>query len=352
MIKEPVLWDKKFQDIYGESLERIKQNAPEYTALLPSDPGIAVLDAFLYQCQQLGEQMNLLPYASLVAWVNYIGIMKKGPVAASGTVRVELEEALPNDFIVPLGTRFLTEKAMSYDSTSEVIIRAGATSADVPVVCRQKGAIGNANAYEISHIYQRLPYVKSVFNPQPIVGGYDTELDNDTLDRGRKIINHLWRAVTPADYEEIVMTLPGIYKGTAIDTPGEIKLYLLSEDGQPANSELMRQAIEFLQPLKVQGVSLIVLPAVIKQVVVTARVKLSAGYQLLTVQSLVKARLRDAVNPKSWVWGRKVSISEVMAHLEAVQGIDYVEELILPIENIRLEPYELAAISEVTLYAV
>lgn len=352
MIKEPIIWDKKFQDLYTEALERIRQNAPEYTALLPSDPGITVLDAFLYQCQKLGEQMNTLPYASLVAWVNYIGVAKKGPVAAKGTVRVELEQALQNDFIIPLGTRFLTDKAIAYESTREVIISAGDTTADVPVLCRQKGRIGNVQAYEIRHIYQRMPYIKEIYNPQPILGGFDTELDSDTIDRGRKIINHLWRAVTAVDYEEIARSVAGIYKAKAIDTQGECKLYLLSEDGQPANSELIRDVILALSEMRPQGVVLSVYPAEIKDITITARVKLKAGYQLLSTQAAARAHIGNMMNPKAWQWGRKVSVSETFALLEDVQGIDYVEELILPVENIRLEPYELAYCKEVTLYAV
>lgn len=352
MIREPVLWDKKFEDLYADSIKRIKQNAPEYTALLPSDPGITVLDAYLYQVQQLGQRLNLLPHASLVAWVNYLGIDKKGPTAAKGTIRVVLEGPLLTDFIVPLGTRFLSGKAVTFESTSEIIIKAGEVAADIPVSCTQKGAIGNVGAHEITHIYERLPYIKEIDNPEPMAGGFASELDSETLDRGRKIINHLWRAVTAVDYEEIARAVPGIYKAKAIDTQGEVKLYLLSENSQPANSELIGTVIKFLHPLKCQGVSLIVLPAVIKDINITARVKIQQGHQLKTVTSLAKAKLKSVMNPRSWVWGRKVSISEVSASLEAIQGIDYVEELLLPAENIRLQPYELASVSEVTLYAI
>ncbi len=72
----------------------------------------------------------------------------------------------------------------------------------------------------------------------------------------------------------------------------------------------------------------------------------------MSVQSIAAATLAASINPRSWIWGRKVSVSEVLVLLESVQGIDYVEELILPADNIRLEPYELASISEVILYAV
>lgn len=351
-IGQPQLFIKNFTDLYNEALARIKADAPGYTALLPSDPGVAVLDAALYQTAMLGERLNLLPYAALVAWVNYIGVEKKGPTAAKGTVTVVLEEALTDDFIVPICTRFMDANGIGFISTEETIISVGATQADVPVECETKGTVGNVSQYRINNIYQRLPYVKDISNAQPLDGGFDTELDADTLDRGRKIITHLWRAVTDADYEEIAGAVSGVYKAKAIDTLGEIKLYVLSEDGQPANSELINTVINFITPLRTQGVPLTVLPAGIKELTITANVKLLPGYQLLTVRSLAKAHLQSKINPNAWTWGRKLSISEILAYLEEVQGVDYVDELILPAANIRLEPYELSQITEVMLYAV
>lgn len=351
-INEPLLWSKEFKDLYTDSLERIKALNPDYTALLPSDPGITILDAYLYQIAILGKQLNLLPYASLVSWVNYLGVEKKGPTAAKGTVRVVLEEPLNEDFLIPTGTRFLTEEGIPFISTSEVIIPAGEIQGDVPVECEKRGTVGNVPQNHIIYLYQRLPYIKEVYNPQPTTGGFDSEPDNETLDRGRKIIRHLWRAVTVDDYEEIARSIPGVYKAKAIDTQGEVRLYVLSQDSSPANSELLNEVLRFIREKQVQGISVSAFPAVLKPVAITANVRLKSGYTLETVRKLAEAHLKTVINPKEWLWGRKVSISEILAALEEVQGIDYVEELILPAENIRLEPYELATLSEVTLYAV
>lgn len=351
-VTPPVLWEKGYPDLYKDATDRIAADAPDYTALLPSDPGIAVLDALLYQTALLGERLNRLPYAALVAWVNYLGLQKKGDVAAVGTVRVTLGEAAPRDLLIPSGTRFLSASGLGVVSTAEVIVPTGGTSADVECVSEIGGSVGNIAAHQIVHLYPLLPFVRSADNPQPFVGGLDTELDADALDRGRKLLTHLWRAVTPADYAEIARSVPGVAKAVAIDRAGEVRLYLLSEDGQPANSVLIQAVLTVLGPKRLQGTALMALPAVVVPVPMTARVRLVPGATLQTVHGLATAALRAALNPLVWVWGRKVSIAELDAALEEVSGIDYVEELILPQDNIAIPPEGLATLGSLTLNAV
>lgn len=351
-ITPPVLWDKGYPDIYKDATDRIRADAPDYTALLPSDPGIAVLDALLWQVILLGERLNRLPDASLVSWVNYLGLEKKGAVAAVGTIHLTLGEAAPRDLLVPIGTRFLTDDGLGFASAVEVVIPAGATQADVPCASELGGSVGNVAAHQVTHLYPLLPYVSTVDNPQPFAGGIDSELDTDALDRGRRLLTHLWRAVTPADYAEIARAVPGVAKAVTLDSAGEVRLYVLSEDGQPANAELIRATLRLLDPLRPHGVALQVLPATVVPVAVTARVRLVAGATLSTVRALAASHLAERLNPLGWIWGRKVSIAELDAALEEVSGIDYVDELVLPHDNLAIPPQGLATLGEVTIYAV
>ncbi len=351
-VGEPVLWDKRFEDIYSEALDRIRETNPDYTALLPADPGITILDAHLYILQRLGEKLNLLPHASLIAWVNYLGVKAKLPTPAKATVVVEFEEPLPEQLIIQKGTRFISEEGITFLSTEEVVAPAGSTQVSVPLECEEKGSSGNVPAYHINNTWERLPYVKSIYNLQPAAGGYDAEPQEEALDRGRKIIRHLWRAITPDDYEELARSVEGIYKAKAIDRLGEINLYLLSQDGQSANDELIRNVKSFLEDKRISGVSLKVYGAQIKEISVEARVKLRAGATLSQAIAEASSKLGGYINPKGWEWGRKVAVSEVLALLEEVSAVEYVEELILPPENMVLKENELASLKGVVLYAV
>jgi uncharacterized phage protein gp47/JayE len=300
----------------------------------------------------LGQKLNLLPYAALVSWVNYLGVTLKGPVAAAVTVTINLEEALAEDFVIPAGTRFITEQGLGFLIDEEAIIQAGGTTINVDVTCEVKGTTGNVPEYEINNVYQLLPYIKEVYNTLPAAGGYDTELDADALERGRQIIKHLSRAVHAADYEQLAIAVSGISRAKAIESVGKVTLYLLSEDGQPANSALINNVLTFINPKRPQAIEIEVLPAEFKDVDITVNIKLLAGYSLTTVTSLISTKLQSKLSPLTWTWGRKVSISEIFAFVEEVQGIDYVDELLIPSANILLQPQELAKRGDLIVYAV
>ncbi|GEM_PF-1657551 len=357
-ITEPVLWGKKFSELYGQALDQLKADAPGYTALLPADPGIAVLDALLHQAQVLGEALDRLPAAAMVSWLNYLGVVKKGPVAATGTVVLTLEPDRAEPLLIPAGTRFLTDVSRPSPGLAEVQMFAtaadieapvGETTAEIPVVAERAGTAGNVGRHTIAFVYRTLPYVRSIDNPQPTAGGTDSELDLDALERGRKLLRHHRRAVTPDDYEQLAISVPGVSRATAIDEPGTVRLYLLADDGQPANDALIRQVITALTPTRVQGVALQVLPAGIRPIGMTARIRLQTGYTLSAVQRLAETHLARVLNPLTWTWGRKVAISELFAALEQVQGVDLVEELLLPQESINLAPHELAGFGTLTV---
>ncbi len=300
----------------------------------------------------LGIKENILPNASLISWVNYLGVIKKGATAARGTMTVVLEEAQPNDYIIPLGTRFIDENGLTFISTQEVVIPIGDTQADVSIECETGGSIGNVPANSIIHLYQNLPYVSEVYNAEPLAGGFDTELDQDTLDRGRQIIRTLYRAISNSDFENIAVDVSGISRAKAIEDVGQVALYLLAADGTPANSQLIEQVIAYLEDKRSQGIALNCYPAVLHPVNITANVRLLPGYSLQTIRLLAQNALQNEFNPLTWIFGRKISIAEIEATLSGVQGIDFVDELILPQENISLLPYELAELGALTINTI
>lgn len=357
-ITEPVLWGKQFSELYGQALDQLKADAPGYTALLPADPGIAVLDALLHQAQVLGEALDRLPAAALVSWLNYLGVVKKGPVAAKGIVALTLEPDRAEPLLIPAGTRFLTDvsrpspglaEVQMFVTEANIEVSVGQTTAEIPVVAERAGTAGNVGQHTILHAYRTPPYVRSIDNPQPMAGGTDSELDLDALERGRKLLRHHWRAVAPDDYEQLAISVSGIARARTLDLSGVVILYLLADNGAPANDALIRQVITALTPTRVQGVALQVLPAGIRSVDLTARIRLQVGYTQAAVQRLAEAHLSRVLSPMAWTWGRKVAVSELLAALEEVQGVDLVEELLLPHASIVLAPHELARLGTLTV---
>jgi uncharacterized phage protein gp47/JayE len=351
-ITQPILWDKDFNTLLSEAFEQIKKNVPEYTALFPSDLGVTVLDACLYIITLFGYALNTLPKASLAAFLDYLGVERKGATAAVGTVVLEFDGPLPEDMIIPRGERFIAVRGITFRSLQEVVAQAGSESIEIPVECETKGSLGNLPPNSVLGTYRSLPYVLRVYNPEAMTGGTDEELDDEALERGRRILSHLYRAVTTSDWEQVAQNIAGVKKARAIEEFGKIRLYVLTSTHEKMSDELRNEITEAIDAKRVQGIIWELYDAVIKKVDVTARIKLEPGYTLEGVSKLAAQNLAVLLNPSAWMWGRKISVSEILAVLEGTDGIDYVDELILPPENIDLEPFELADLGKVTLYAI
>ncbi len=351
-ITQPTLWDKDFQTTLDEALKRIKENNPEYTALLPSDPGVTILDVVLYQLVLFGYALNNLPDAALVAFLNYLGVERKGATAAFGTVRVEFDGELPEDLIFPAGERFVAVRGITFAAKEEIVAQAGSTYVDIPVICETKGTLGNLPANSIIDTYRALPYIKRAYNPEPTQGGVDEESNEAAKERGRQILATVFRAVTASDWEQVASNISGVARAKAVEKIGKVSLYVLASDLQPMSDDLRGTITNEIEQKRIQGIVWELHDAQLKQIDVVANVKLLAGYSLTTVQAQATQKLSELLNPLIWEWGRKVSISEIMTILEGVDGIDYVDELLLPEQSVTLEKYELAQLGTVTLNAV
>ncbi len=352
LIATPTLYDKNYSALIKEAINRIKANCPEFTALLPSDPGIAILDAMIYQLHQLGVNLNQLPKASLISWLDYLGVSLKLPSYAVCNIRITLEEALSEQYIIPKNTRFLTVNGIGFLSKSEAIINSGETYVDIECICETPGLAGNVKKHTITSAYQFLPYVKDIDNPDDATGGYDGEINDEALERGRKIFSHRYRAVTLLDYEQLACEIAGIGRAKAIDSLGKVDLYLLDVQGEIVNSELIKQVKDYLLTCKIAGIELNVHPAEFADITINANVKFLTGYNINETKQLAFQNIAQFYHPLTYQWGRSIYLSEIFKLIEDTAGIDYVESLVLPESNIEISPHQLPLIKEVNLNAI
>jgi len=351
-LNSPILYDKTYSALIKEAIERIKANCPQYTALLPSDPGVAILDAMIYQLHQLGLSINQLPQASLIAWLSFLQVNLKPATPSKAIIVVTLEEALSEQYIIPSGSKFLTRDGISFTSQNDSVIPAGGLSVEIEVVCEIPGKIGNVPAHYINTPYSLLPYVKSVDNLAPASGGYDGELTDEALERGRKVFAHRYRAVTTSDYETLALEVPGIARSKAIDSVGSVNLYLLDTYGLSAGGELIKNCKDYFQTRTVSGITVNIVPAVFADIIIVANVKFLTGYHIDNIKASVSNNIKAFYDSLSYDWGRGIYISEIMHLIEQTAGVDYCDELVLPASNIAIEKYQLPNIKEVTLNAI
>lgn len=351
-ITEPVIYEKDFDQLVQDFIDRVRKNNLNYTQLLPSDPGMTIADAFLYVLSLYGLALNRLPQAAVIAFCNYLGVERKGSRAAVGEILLTFNEPTPEVLIIPKGERFVSVEGILFSASEEVVVPVESREAVIPVECETRGTAGNLSANRIIATYGAIPYVSEVTNPEPMVGGVDEEIDADALERGRQILSHLWKAVTANDWEQVAMSVSGVRRAKLVESPGLVKVYILTENAEPMNQSLRNDVWGALDPKRIQGVPWELHDAVFQEINVVVNIKLKAGHSLSSIQKLIETKLTQFLSPYAWEWGRKVSLSEILAEIEAVPGVDYVDELILPVENIPLEAHELPKIGEVQVNAI
>ncbi|HEX7317674.1 MAG TPA: putative baseplate assembly protein [Pyrinomonadaceae bacterium] len=212
------------------------------------------------------------------------------------------------------------------------------------------GARGNVAAGLITTLRSTIPFVDKVLNPAAAGGGSDTELVEDAIVRGPRSIRHRGRAVTAEDFEQLalessqavarVKALPlfndrGEYETnwvTVIIVPS-------SADARPTPSPQLRYRVE--QYLRERAHSTIAFPKQLKvsgPAYVEVMVNADIYAQSIDLAPQVEAEAVAAVeaflhpltggyNQSGWEFGRLPCLSDFYGLLEAVEGMDHIENL-------------------------
>ena len=212
------------------------------------------------------------------------------------------------------------------------------------------GSRGNVAAGLITTLRSTIPFVDKVLNPAAAGGGSDTELVESAIVRGPRSIKHRGRAVTAEDFEQLareasqavarVKALPlfndrGEYETnwvTVIIVPG-------STDARPAPSPQLRARVE--QYLRERAASSVAFPKQVKvsgpayvEVTVNADIYAESIDLAPQVEAAAVAALEAFLHPLTggytqtgWEFGRLPCLSDFYALLEAVEGMDHIENL-------------------------
>jgi hypothetical protein len=212
------------------------------------------------------------------------------------------------------------------------------------------GARGNVAAGLITTLRSTIPSVDKALNPAAAGGGSDTELVEDAVVRGPRSVKHRGRAVTAEDFEQLalessqavarVKALPlfndrGEYETnwvTVIIVPA-------SADARPAPSPQLRYRVE--QYLRERAHSTVAFPRQVKvsgpayvEVTINADIYAESIDLAPQVEGAAVAALEAFLHPLTggyasagWEFGRLPCLSDFYGLLEAVPGMDHIENL-------------------------
>ena len=193
--------------------------------------------------------------------------------------------------------------------------------------------------------------LSSVTNPLPSTGGAGTE-SRDTAWRNAPLgVLTLDRIVSVKDYEDFTRQRAGIGKASAARLSDGVRqvvhITIAGTDDIPidTSSDLHRNLRLALAQNGTPGISIRVVPRELALLVIQAGVRIDPAYLWKTVATQVRAALQAAFSFEARELGQPVYSSEVIAAIQSVPGVDYVDldfvdlvpETITPAELIKLE---------------
>ena len=211
------------------------------------------------------------------------------------------------------------------------------------------GAAGNVAPGEVTDLVSAIALVEAVTNPVAGGGGADGESTAEVLERAPRTLRDRDRAVTAADFERIaldasrrlatVRCIPGINE-TGDRDPGWVTVVIVPDDRRetPNPSAELRRTVERTlrdsapltliaeNRLVVRGPSYVAVGA-------EATVVAEPGERLGTLEDRIDDHLSEYLHPLTgvggtgWTFGSLPSVSDLLAEIERVAGVDHVDAL-------------------------
>jgi predicted phage baseplate assembly protein len=206
------------------------------------------------------------------------------------------------------------------------------------------GEAGNVPVGAISQVVSGV-VVAGVTNPLPAEGGAGSEANGAVLARGPLSLRHRRQAVTVADYEALAREAsPAVAIARAAARRGAVTVTIVPRSPEPCpepSYELRREVRVFLQRRAPAAAgTLMVVPPIYYAVGVAATVVPAIADNGGPVVAAARAALARFLHPLSggpdgagWQFGRDVYLSDVAAQLEALDGVDHIEELTLVVDG-------------------
>jgi hypothetical protein len=193
------------------------------------------------------------------------------------------------------------------------------------------GKVGNVLAGQISQLMSRPLGLKGVINPLRASGGADRENGDTARKNAPRTVTALDRLISVSDYADFTRTFAGIGKALAKKISDEkrewVHVTIAGAGDIPIaeSSDLYRNLRQALYEYGDPQIPVIVQMRELLLMVVSANVCISPDYQWETVAAALRARMLDVFSFERRELGQDVLLSEVIATMQSVRGVLYVD---------------------------
>lgn len=217
------------------------------------------------------------------------GIIRKPATQATTTVIVSGTAGT----LVKVGELVGTETIL-YTVIEEAILNESGF-AHVRIQCNEFGQVGNVPANTIVNFPASINGLVNVYNPEPVVDGYDEETDNDLRQRYYDKLQRPGKAGNKYHYREWALEVTGVGDAKVFpryNGPLSMKVVVIDANKLPANAELVQKVYDHIAEQMPFGVEdLNVIPAVGVPINISATLSLVDGYTEPIVKQYIKENM-------------------------------------------------------------
>jgi len=189
------------------------------------------------------------------------------------------------------------------------------------------GSPGNVAAGQVSLLASRPLGVKDVINPLPASGGADPETRDQARVNVPLAVMALDRLVSIPDYANFSRTFGGVGKAAAVALAGGVRVTIAGAGDIriDTTSDVYRNLLSSLQIYGDPSLPVALDVRELLALSLSAKVGLAADYAWELVEPVIRAALLDAFGFERSALARNVYLSQVIACIQRVQGVAWVD---------------------------
>lgn len=213
-----------------------------------------------------------------------------------------------------------------------------------------KGAAGNVPSHTITNVTGTYKDKGTVCNYKAATGGKDAPGLQEAVEQAGKSLKTITRAITAADYEQIVLNTPDLGVARVKALPGYdpftggkssriISVIVIPETiiaGLIPDNKFLYTIKNILDKYRMLGTEVLVIPPEYVEISIKADIAVKERYVSDLTIKRVKERLNEFLHPltgsvheEGWEFGRPVYLSEIYELIDKVEGVDYVKHVAL-----------------------
>lgn len=219
-------------------------------------------------------------------------ISRKPALAATGALKFTRETPAYSDILIPKGILCSTrpEPQLFFETSSDAVLEAGKTEAEVEAVAVEAGSNGNVAAGAVCTMISPATGITGVTNPAPFAGGIDEESDGDLRARLLSAYQNISNGTNSAFYYDLAMSREEVLSAKVLPRRrgrGTVDVVITTRNAE-IQHDIAAEIQEDLNRRKEINVDVLVLAATRESPAISAEIAVKDGYRFELVAESCK----------------------------------------------------------------